>query len=129
MKDAGIVTLACRGGVEQVLRRVVSEIDRRDLEISTVIDHNGDAADAGLDMPDSKLVVFGHAQRRTPLMLSHPTLGLDLPMKLLIWRGDDGAVFVSFNTAEYLAARHELSDAETDRLRVVSDIAACAASV
>jgi uncharacterized protein (DUF302 family) len=126
MHDAGILTLECRDGVEQVLRRVVAEIDGRDLEISAVIDHNGDAADAGLDMPDCKLVVFGHARRRTPLMLAHPTLALDMPLKLLIWRQGD-AVFLSFNSTEFLATRHALTDAESDVLRVVAEIAEAAA--
>ena len=128
MDDAGIVTLRCGDGIEHVLRRVVAEIAERDLEISTVIDHNGDAADAGLDMPDSKLVVFGHAHRRTPLMVAHPTIALDLPMKLLIWRREDGGVYISFNTAEFLGSRHSLDAAETDMLRIVADIAEAAAT-
>jgi len=128
MDGVGIVTLSCNSDIEQVLRRAVAEIEARDFEISAVIDHNGDAEDAGLDMPDSKLVVFGHVRRRTPLMVAHPTLALDLPMKLLVWKQEDGAVFVSFNTAEFLAARHTLNDSEADVLRAVADIAAAAAS-
>ena len=126
MDDGGIRTLACRDGVEHVLRRVVAEIEGRGFEISAVIDHNGDAAEAGLDMPESKLVLFGSVQRRTPLILAHPTVALDLPMKLLIWR-NNGDVFVSFNSAELLATRHRLNDDEADLLRVVADIASAAA--
>ena len=127
MDEGGIRTLACWESVEQVFRRAVTEIEARALEISVVIDHSGDAEDAGLDMPESKLVVFGHATRRTPLMVSHPVLALDLPMKLLVWRRQDGAVFVSFNTAEYLAVRHALEPAEADMLGIVADIAAAVA--
>ena len=128
VNEAGIRTIRCQEDVEHVLRRVVVEIERRDLEISAVIDHSGDAEEAGLDMPDSKLVVFGHPHRRTPLMVAHPTLALDLPMKLLIWRDADGAVFISFNTAEFLAARHTLTDPETDLLQIVAEIAERAAA-
>ena len=78
-------------------------------------------------MPDSKLVVFGHARRRTPLMVAHPTLALDLPMKLLVWKDDDDGVFISFNTADFLAARHTLSDTEKDLLQIAADIAESAA--
>jgi uncharacterized protein (DUF302 family) len=126
--EAGIRTIRCQEDVEHVLRRVVVELERCHLEISSVIDHSGDAEEAGLDMPDSKLVVFGHASRRTPLMVSHPTLALDLPMKLLIWKNGDGAVFISYNTAEYLAARYALSDAEEELLEIVADIANAAAA-
>lgn len=117
------MTLRCSGDVETVLRRAVAEIERRDLEISAVIDHNGDAAEIGLDMPDSKLVVFGHASRRTPLMVKHPELALDLPMKLLIFKRDDDAVYVSYNTAEFVALRHGLTPTEADVLNIVADIA------
>jgi uncharacterized protein (DUF302 family) len=128
VEDHGITTLPCRDSVEQVLRRLVAEIEARDLEISAVIDHDGDAADVGLDMPDSKLVVFGHPSRRTPLMVSHPVLALDLPMKLLVWQRTDGAVFLSYNTAEFLAARHALEPVEADTLRIVEDVAEAVAS-
>jgi uncharacterized protein (DUF302 family) len=126
--DDGIMTLPCGDDVDRVLRRSVAEIEARGLDISAVIDHNGDAADAGLDMPDSKLLVFGHANRRTPLMVAHPLLALDLPMKLLIWTQPDGSVFVSFNSAEFLAERHCLDANETDALRIVADIAAAVVS-
>jgi uncharacterized protein (DUF302 family) len=125
--EAGITTIRCQADIEQVLRRVVTEIERRDLEISAVIDHSGDAEEEGLDMPDSKLVVFGHARRRTPLMVAHPTLALDLPMKLLVWKDDQDDVFISFNTADFLAARHTLSDTEKDLLQIAADIAESAA--
>lgn len=128
VNEAGIETIQCQEEIEHVLRRVVVEIERRDLEISAVIDHSGDAEEAGLDMPDSKLVVFGHARRRTPLMVAHPTVALDLPMKLLVWKNDDGAVFISFNTAEFLATRHALSETEEDLLKIVADIADAVAS-
>jgi uncharacterized protein (DUF302 family) len=61
-------------------------------------------------------------------MLAHHTLGLDLPMRLLTWRREDGAVFLTFNAAESLAARHGLNDDAADLLRVVADIAAAAAT-
>ena len=57
---------------------------------------------------------------------SERNAALDLPMKLLLWKREDGAAFLSFKAAEFLAARHALTDAETDALRVVADIAAAA---
>ena len=119
----GMTTLPCTETVEQVPRRVVAEIEARELEIVAVIDHNGDAADAGVDMPDSKLIVFRHPSGPAPLMLAHPEIGLDLPMKLLLWKRGDGAVFVTFNTAEFLSERHSLTAAETDVLRVTEAVA------
>jgi uncharacterized protein (DUF302 family) len=128
VNEAGIRTIRCQEDVEHVLRRMVVEIERRDLEISAVIDHSGDAEEEGLDMPDSKLVAFGHPRRRTPLMVAHPTLALDLPMKLLVWKDNDDVVFISFNTADFLAARHVLSEPERALLQIVEEIAEAAAA-
>jgi uncharacterized protein (DUF302 family) len=126
--EAGIRTFPCGEAVDQVLRRVVAEIDHRELTIFAVIDHSGEAEDAGLSMPDTKLVIFGSPRGGTPLMLAHPELALDLPLKILIWERGDGQVFVSFNAPEYLAARYRLSIDETDALRGVEAIAALAAA-
>jgi uncharacterized protein (DUF302 family) len=126
--EAGIRTFPCGQAVDQVLRRVVAEIDQRELTIFAVIDHSGEAEDVGLSMPDTKLVIFGSPRGGTPLMLAHPELALDLPLKILIWERGDGQVFVSFNAPEYLAARYRLSTDETEALRGVEAIAALAAA-
>ena len=128
MDDAGITTLPCGDAVEQVLRRLVAEIEGRGLHISAVVDHNGDAADAGLDIPDSKLVVFGQPTQSRLLMLADPVLALDLPMKILVWKRADGAVLLSFNATEFLAERHALDTEATTMLRIVEEIAEAAAT-
>jgi uncharacterized protein (DUF302 family) len=125
--EAGIRTFPCGQAVEQVFRRVVAEIDQRQLTIFAVIDHSGEAEEVGLTMPNTKLVIFGSPRRATPLKVAHPEIALDLPMKLLVWERDDGQVFVTFNAPEYLAARYRLSADETDALRAVEAIAAVAA--
>ncbi len=110
-----------------MLRRVVAEIEARQLTIFSVVDHSGEAAEVGLTMPETKLVIFGSPLHGTPLMLAHPELALDLPLKLLIWERGPGEVFVSYNTPEFLADRHGLSAPETDALRGVAVIAGIAA--
>ena len=119
----GVVTLACAVGVDQALRRAVAELEARGLEVFAVVDHSGEAAEVGLTMPDTKLMIFGSPRAGTPLMLEHPLLALDLPLKLLIWEADDARVFVSYNDPGYLANRYQLSEPETAALRGVEVIA------
>ena len=120
---SGVVTLACAVGVDQALRRAVGELEARGLEVFAVVDHSGEAAEVGLTMPDTKLMIFGSPRAGTPLMLEHPLLALDLPLKLLIWEADDARVFVSYNDPGYLANRYQLSEPETAVLRGVEVIA------
>jgi uncharacterized protein (DUF302 family) len=119
----GVVTLESPGGVDELLRRVVERVESLGLDIFTVIDHSGEADEVGLTMPDTKVIMFGNPRGGTPLMLAHPLIALDLPLKLLIWAGDDGRAFLSYNAPGYLSERFDLSSREAEALRVVEDIA------
>jgi uncharacterized protein (DUF302 family) len=119
----GVVTLRGDGDVDRVLRRAVVQIEALGLEVFAVIDHSGDAAEAGLTMLDTKLVMFGSPEGGTGLMLAHPAIALDLPLKLLICESDDGHVSVSYNAPGYLAHRYGLTDDESNPLRLVEAIA------
>jgi uncharacterized protein (DUF302 family) len=118
----GVITRACPVGVDRLLRRIVVQVEALGLQVFAVIDHSGDAFEVGLDMPDTKLVLFGSPTAATPLIVAHPLLALDLPLKLLIWECDDHDVFVTYNDPGYLAERYRLSPAETNALRVIEAI-------
>jgi uncharacterized protein (DUF302 family) len=118
-----VVTLRCDEGVDRLLRRAVASIEAHGLEVFEVIDHSGDAAEVGLTMPDTKLVLFQHPQTAAELMLIDPRTAIDLPLKLLICEGRGGDVIVSYNSTAYLRHRYRLTDGEAVRLRVVETIA------
>jgi uncharacterized protein (DUF302 family) len=119
----GVVTLRCDEGVDRLLRRAVARIEAHGLEVFEVIDHSGDAAEVGLAMPDTKLVLFQHPQTAAELMLIDPRTAIDLPLKLLIREGPGGDVIVSYNSPAYLTRRYRLTDGEAVPLRLVETIA------
>jgi uncharacterized protein (DUF302 family) len=119
----GVITVRGDGGFDQLLRRAVAKIEELGLDVLAVIDHSGEAYEAGLAMPDTKLVLFGSPKTGTRLILAHPRMALDLPLKLLISERDDGHVSVSYDAPGHLARRHGLTDNEADELRVVESIA------
>jgi uncharacterized protein (DUF302 family) len=57
------------------------------------------------------LVIFGSPKAGTPLMLAHPSLAIDLPLKALVWEDADGHVWLSTNSPEYLRERHGMAEA------------------
>ena len=61
-------------------------------------------------MHPTKLLIFGNPKGGTPLMLAAPSIAIDLPLKILIWEDDQGKVWVSYNSPEYLAERHRLPE-------------------
>jgi uncharacterized protein (DUF302 family) len=76
-----------------------------------IADHSGVAERAGVQMPDSKLVMFGKPAVGAAVMLAAPLAALDIPLKVLVWEDRNGAVSVSYNSPGFLAERHHLEGA------------------
>jgi len=118
----GVVTKRSPFSVDATVERVTRLVGGKGLTLFAVVDHSGEAARVGLAMPDTKLVIFGSPAAGTPVMVASPLAALDLPLKLLIWADASGAVSVSYNTPQYLAARHHLSDELRSRLEAIEPI-------
>jgi uncharacterized protein (DUF302 family) len=124
--DAGtheIMTLRYDASVDELLARIVACLDERGLEVFAVIDHSGEAREAGLEMPATKLVLFGSPTNATPLMVRHPLRALDLPLKLLVWETLQEGGFVSYLAPSVLGDAHGLAPDEVDALEVVESVA------
>ena len=74
---------------DETVSRLEKGIKEKGMSIFTVIDHAQAARDAGLDMPATKVIVFGNPKAGTPLMKKHPTLALDLPLRVLVTQGSE----------------------------------------
>jgi uncharacterized protein (DUF302 family) len=81
-------------------------IASKGLTLFAEIDHTAGAQAAGLKMAPAHVLIFGHAKAGTPVMVARPLAALDLPLKALVWEDEEQAVWVSYNTPEFLATRH-----------------------
>lgn len=108
--NSGIVTLQSPHSIDETLQRLEALVATKGLTTFALIDHSGEAIKAGLSMPPTKLLIFGSPKSGTPLMIASPTLALDLPLKALIWNDADGAVWLSYNSPEFLKQRHNIPD-------------------
>ena len=102
----GLVHLTSDRYVLETLARLEEVVASKGIPINARIDHSGDAADVGLKMNPTELLIFGNAKAGTPLMVVSPTLAIDLPLKALAWQDAAGKVWLSYNSPEYLAERH-----------------------
>jgi len=118
----GVVTKASPRSVAETLQRLTGLIADKGLKLFAVIDHSGEAEQVGLEMPDTKLVLFGSPAAGTPVMVAAPLAALDLPLKVLVSADGEGSVWVSYNAPDFLAARHHLSDELRARLEGVEAI-------
>jgi len=104
--DKGMVHRTSPHSVPETLQLLESALAKRGIPMFARIDHSGAAEAVGLRMRPTELLIFGNAMAGTPLMLSAPTMALDLPLKALVWEDAEGKVWVSYNSAEYLQERH-----------------------
>ena len=96
--------------VPETVRRLEETVRARGLTLFAHIDHGGGARDVGLDMREEQLIVFGNPRLGTPLMVARPLVGLELPLRVLVWRDAEGRVWVSYNESAFIAQRFALPD-------------------
>lgn len=101
---------------DETVSRLIAEIEAKGGTVFAVIDHAGEAARVNLVMPPTKLLIFGSPKAGTPLMLAAPSLAIDLPLKILVWEEQGGAVWMAHNTVQYLADRHGLTHEQSAAL-------------
>jgi len=81
-------------------------VKARGIRVFARIDHAAGATEAGLSLRPTELLIFGNANAGTPLMQSIQSIGIDLPLKALVWQDSHGATWLSYNDPAWLAARH-----------------------
>jgi uncharacterized protein (DUF302 family) len=106
----GVVTVPSAYPFDETTDRIKAALSARGLTLFTQVDHSGEAAQVGLALQPTKLLIFGSPRAGTPLMVAVPLLALDLPLKALVWQ-DGERTFVSYNSTAYLAERYHLPDA------------------
>ena len=102
---SAVVTRTTTATFDDAVARLTAAIESRGLRVFDVIDHEAAATEAGLSLRPTKVLVFGSPAAGTPLMVDHPLLALELPLRILVWQGDDHQVRLSYLDARVLAER------------------------
>ncbi|MGD0798337.1 MAG: DUF302 domain-containing protein [Acidobacteriaceae bacterium] len=121
--ESGLISIPSRHSVDDTVARLTQLLAAKGVKLFAVIDHSAEAAAAGLDMPPTKVVIFGNPKAGTPLMLAAPSIAIDLPLKLLIAQDPTGAVTITWNSPAYLRARHNLPDDLLPNIAVIEALA------
>lgn len=106
--DAGLVTTKSKFGVAETQQRLEAAIAAKGLTLFAKVDHGDNATKAGLSMPPSIVSIFGAAKGGTPFMVAAGSAGIDFPLKALVWEDASKQVFVSYNSIDYVKARHDI---------------------
>jgi uncharacterized protein (DUF302 family) len=106
MATDGLLTIRSGYGAEETMNRLEAEVRGKSMTIFARVDHAAGAAAVGMALRPTDLLIFGAAKGGTPLMQSAQTIGVDLPLKALVWQDASGATWFSYNDIEWLAKRH-----------------------
>ena len=120
--SGGVVTKLSDGSVPETVDRLRGLIEDRGFTVFRVIDHSGTAEKVGVQMPDSKLVMFGKPTVGAAVMVAAPLAGLDLPLKVLVWEDENRVVSVSYNSPAFLAERYHIEGAQRAPFDAVESI-------
>ena len=120
----GLITRESAHDVSVTLRRLKDSLNAKGITIFAVIDHAEGAAQAGLSLRPTVVVIFGNPKAGTPLMQASQTVGIDLPLKMLIWEEEGGKTHLAYNDPAWIAARHG-----ADAPKVVSTLSAVLATL
>jgi len=124
----GLITIQSNFGPAETMERLEAEIKTRSLTVFARINHAALAAEVGMQLAPTDLLIFGNPKGGTPLMQAGQTIGIDLPLKALVWQDAAGKTWLSYNDPVWLTKRHGI-DSRTAKITgmlaaVLSGIAA-----
>jgi len=111
MDENGLVTIRGAYTAKETMLRLEAAVRSKGMTVFAHIDHAAAASEAGLALRATELLIFGSPKGGTPLMQAAQTIGIDLPLKALVWQDADGSTWVSYNDPAWLARRHGLPSA------------------
>ncbi len=108
----GLLSIRSRFGPNETMDRLEAAIRAQGMKVFARIDHAAGASEAGLELRPTEVIIFGNARGGTPLMQSVQTIGIDLPLKALVWEDASGTTWLSYNEPSWIAQRHGVANAE-----------------
>ena len=125
--ENGIVTIPSHHSVEKTVEKLKELLQAKNVKLFALVDHSGEAEKAGMQMPQTKLLIFGSPKAGTPVMLAAPSSAIDLPLKVLVWEDPERKVWISYNSAKYLKERHKIPEGLLQPLEAAAALAEKAA--
>ena len=119
----GIVDVPSNHSVDQTVEKLKGILNAKGVTLFALVDHSGEAEKVGMKMPPTKLLIFGSPKAGTPVMLTAPSIAIDLPLKVLVWEDSSGNVWISYNSPAYLQKRHNVPNELMQNIALVETLA------
>ena len=119
--DRGVISKSSPRSVSDTVSRAVSLVEANGMKVFAIVDHSGEAEKEGLELRETRVVIFGNPLAGTPVMVAAPLAALDLPLKVLVW-ADGDTTRVSYTAPRELAERYGLTDELAARLAGIDSL-------
>src|SRR5258708_6172647 len=106
--ETDLVTLPSAHGATETVERLKALLARKEIEVFAHIDHAAGAKRVRLSLRPTQVLIFGNPKAGTPLMQVRQTIGLDLPLRALVWEDEASKVWLTYHRPEFLAERHHV---------------------
>lgn len=120
MDDVGLITMRSSFSVSETVERLTSAVTSRGMTVFAHIDHAAGAAQVEMPLRPTQVVIFGNPRAGTPLMQDQQTVGLDLPLRALVWEDAEGRAWVTYDDPHWLATRHRLGHDSADAVGAIA---------
>jgi len=120
MTANGLKTILSGFGPKETVDRLEAEAKAKGLTMFARVDHAAGAAAVGLQLRPTELLIFGNARGGTPLMAADQQVGIDLPLKALVYQDAAGRVWLAYNDPAWIASRFGLGAAVAGNVQALS---------
>jgi len=108
MAAEGLINVQSDFNVKETTERLESILNEKGMTIFNQINHSDAAQKVGVELRETRLVIFGNPKVGSPLMQCQQSVAVDLPQKAIIWEDDKSKVWISYNDPRYLGKRHNI---------------------
>jgi uncharacterized protein (DUF302 family) len=116
--ETGLINIQSKFDVAKTADRFTDAATQAGLKVFNRIDHAAGATKVGASLRPTQLIIFGSPAVGTALLTSDQRVGIDLPLKALVWRDAEGRVWLSYNSPDYVLNRFTINDRPKVKVKV-----------
>ena len=107
----GLIVKQAHGSVAETVEKFKAAVEGAGAKVFAVVDHAKGAMSVGTEIPPATVIIFGNPKLGTPLIAANPQIGLDLPLKVLVW-DEGGKTMIGYTDPEALKDRYGVAGAD-----------------
>jgi len=119
--ENGLITIHSRNSVKTTVDGLQQHLKAAGVTVFALIDHSAGANSVGMPLRPTQVLIFGNPKAGTPLMQENQTVGIDLPLKILVWEDASGAVSITYDDPKWIAERHNLGTGSEAVVKAMSE--------